>query len=141
MARANPSHLERFLSPPPEPTPPNEKAQDVFERWLNNKVEQAKSLACPAALEELAVKNGKKLGMEVTILFTNEWQVRMKTARGTVCAAPMILEQTCRRCHGAHVIPHILDGGGEPCTACRGESVTLEQAWRRSLEELGLISS
>lgn len=122
------------------PTKPSTKTEEVLDRWLAGKVREGEAYAPPKSLEKLAIKHGKDLGMKVTFIFTSEWQVHMDTKRGKVIAAPMIAEQTCSRCQGTGTIPHILDGGGEQCSACKGESVTVEQAWRNALAELGLLS-
>lgn len=122
-------------------TQPSKIAGDTFERWVHGRIQHDQGLGCPEYLQQLAVENGAKLDMKVTFTYANEWQVRMETKRGTVCAAPILHERLCGTCHGAHIIPHILDGGGRPCDKCHGESVTLDQAWRNSLEELGLMSS
>lgn len=136
---ANPDHLARFLAPTPEPT--TKKPEAVVERWIKNRVERDLRLACPDFLQEQAIRNGEKSGIEVQFLYTNEWQVHMTTSRGTVRAAPMIHEQTCMDgCRGSGITPHILDGGGRTCERCNGKSVTLDEAWRNSLTELGLFS-
>lgn len=135
---ANPRHLERFREPAPEPTA---TPTGVMENWLKRRVERDMRLECPVWLEVRATRNGRLSGIAVEIIYTNEWQVHMTTKRGTVYAAPMIHEQTCMDgCQGSGITPHILDGGGSPCDRCHGKSVTLEEAWRNSLTELGLMS-